>query len=163
MFAKKSLEISAHANNPNCQPSVEKILYQLFCILQHVLHEIRISCWSWKSKQVAVVLVNVTEWHLIVLHSLGGSFECNQQHSQKEVVNKDVQEAKFLSHICTLMKDLGVLVHLDAWSISILKARTAKNGEKLGKAFIKIKTSSLENCETISFLTANFEKVQRIS
>ena len=32
----------------------------------------------------------------------------------KRGINKAVQEAEFLNHICTLTKDLGVLLHLDA-------------------------------------------------
>ena len=56
--------------------------------------------------------------------------------SQKEGGNKDVQEAKFLNHIFTLTKDLGVLLHLDAWSINILKARTAKKEKNCVKLFL---------------------------
>ena len=80
-------------------------------------------------------------------------------YSQKDGGNKAVQEAEFLNIICTLTKDLGVLLHLDAWSINIVKARTAENGEKLCEAFVKFKMSNLDHCETISTSTANFKKV----
>ena len=83
--------------------------------------------------------------------------------SQKEGGNKDVQEAEFLNQLCTLTKDLGVLLHLDLWSINILKARTAKYREKPVEAVFKFKLSNLEHCETTSTLTENFEKVQHDS
>ena len=65
-----------------------------------------------------------------------------------------------MNHVCRLTEDPGILVRLDAFSITILKARTAKNRKKLCETFFKLKESSSENCETISTSTANFEKVQ---
>ena len=59
--------------------------------------------------------------------------------NQKEGVNKDVQEADFLNHVCTLTKDIGALLQLDAWAISILKARIAKNEKNQVTLFLNSK------------------------
>ena len=74
-------------------------------------------------------------------------FGKNLQSKRKCQQECTVQEAEFLNHICFRTKHLGVSLQLDARSINNLKARTAKNGEKLCRAFFKFEVSILERSQ----------------